>query len=336
MDRSEKLFSILFDVSPTLFTEAGRIRAGTTNCVLLQQFFEEPSIIARELLSREIGSYDLKKTVRNVENQVKRRIKPTLPYKSLNKAGFEVLPSAMILNRISKPYFACEIFFYLCSKDKTKGVIKKLNRIKKIELNTLNASNLYENPVQEDDLIKSIIKINRIEGELLGYPECCISEFVKDKAEGKHHETKIAMECLQIDEFEVAIDCFLNPDKVKETEFPDFFYSHFTQNFYPCSIYCKDAVKIGKTNEEYFGRLRKLYGGRIVLNVLYHLATSYVSYKIMIERNLGINTEYRKFISDYFNGMDSELLSIVDKVKDLLIYSTNELGDVYLRKILMG
>lgn len=328
-----RFFSILFDRSPTLFTEAGRIKAKTTECVLLQQFFREASLTARHSLRKIRGN--IVKKINDVENQVKKRIVSDSIYKSLKKTGFEIIPSAMILNRISKPYLVSEVFFYLCCEDKVRKVNRKLKSIKKIEINVLN-SNLVNNiPANEEALIDSITRINKLEGELLGYPDCCISEFVKNKKEGFFHETKIALECLRNEEFDVAIDCFLNPEKVKEAELPDFFYSHFTSNFYPCKVSCKNAIKTGKANEEYFGEFKELYRGRIILNVLYHLATTYASYEIIVDRNLEINTEYRRFISDYFEKMNKEVLSVIGKMKDLLIYSTNDLSDLYLRKILM-
>jgi len=329
MGNSGKLFSILFDISPTLFIETGRIEAKTTECILLQQFFKEPSIYGRELLSRKIKNIS-RKAVKNVEDNVKKKIVTDSVYKSLKRAGFEVLPSVMILNRISKPYLVNEIFFYLCYEDKVRDVSRKLSLIKKIELDELK---MLKNNSAES-IINSIVKINRLEGELLSYPDCCISGFVKDKKDGIFHETKITLECLQNEEFEVAIDCFLSPEKVRTTELPDFFYSHFTSNFYPCSILCKKAIKIGKTNEEYFDEFKELYRGKLILNVLYHLATAYVSYEIVVGRGLEIDTEYRRFISDYFKKMDSEIVSILARVKDLLIYSPNELCDIYLKKIL--
>lgn len=332
----EKISTTL-NISPIFFIETGRIKAGTTDCALLQQFFTDIATYATEELYKILDSQDYK-NISKPEEWTHHKIERDPLYTTSRENELEIIPCATILNRISRPIVSPGIFFYLCNQEKSEEVNEKLSTIRDIELETFKELNEEDfNTSAEElssELVEQIVSINRMEGELLGYPQCCVSEFIKSKEEGRNHETSIALQCLKKGELEFALDCFLNPRKVRDTELPDSFHSHFTSNFYPCSIECKNAISISKTNKQYFGEFDTAYKGRLVLNVLYHLATCFGSYQIIKQHNLKLENDYRKHVWKFFDRFDEESLQFMEKVKDLLIYSSNEIGDTYIRKVI--
>jgi|Deesub1362A_J573_1020465.scaffolds.fasta_scaffold02040_12 hypothetical protein len=330
----KKDFSILFDFNPVLAIELSRIKAKTTSCVLLQQFFEEISISAREYIIRSLEAGNC--NTRKVEKNVKSELKSQKEYELVRKLKCEVIPFAMILNRISKPSVAPEVYFYVCSQDKQKKIQKKISSMRNPELHALKKINLYGKNDSESlgDLTEFTVRINRVEGNLLAYPECCIKKFVNAREENKHHEREIALECLRDNRFRFALDSFINPHRINFFELPDEFYSFFTSNFYPCSVDCKKAINTGKKVESYLDDFGKAYRAKLVLNVMYQFAVCYGSYELIKKNNLEVNNEYRKTIVNYFDVLDSRLNNILNKTKNLVIYSGNELGNVYIRKVM--
>ncbi len=344
--------STTFDISPIFFVETGRIKAGTTDCVLLQQFFTDIATNYTPKLHQmlERGSYhagpqaidpnavELKhREINEIEGQIHKELEKHTLHEVSRDNGLEIIPCATILNRISKPLVSPGVFFYLCRRERSEEVQQKLSSIREIELEAFNELNeSYPNSPEEADSewVEKIVSINRMEGELLGYPQCCVSEFIKSREKGRNHETEIALQCLQNGDVELALDCFLTPRKVRGVELPNSFYSHFTSNFYPCSVECDQAISISKRNEHCFGDLYIAYEGRLILNVLYHLATSYGSYRIIKAHNLKLENDYRKQVWKFFDRFDEENLQFMEKIKDLLIYSPNEIGDAYIKKVI--
>ncbi|GEM_PF-650553 len=355
MDKEVKsLFDRTFKDSPLFFIEIGRIKARTAKCVLPQQFFGEIAANAQPLLSKLVndlvagfcGTKDVYRSMKRMDEWAKERVRSTVLYKNAKKLDLDVLPSSVLLNRIiSSPevLFAPDIYFYVYSIENEKKVRKKLERIKKLEMNVIEKS---ERGIYTDKSLQDRIKINELEGELLGYPECCVSEFTRLKGEMiearlsqkeekniVYPETKVVLECLREGLFDIALDCFLHPEKIAGMELPDSFYSHFTSNFYPCSIHCKKAVEIGKRYEEYLEEpYRTAYKSRLLLNVLFHLVSGFESYKIIKTKGLDISTDYRKYVVDYFNKFDSETVKLLEKLNEALFHSPIELGNMLILK----
>lgn len=332
----EKISTTL-EISPTFFVETGRIKAGTTDCAVLQQFFTDIGTYATEKLYKILESQDYE-NIDKLEDWIDQKMGRYSLYTASRENDLEIIPCATVLNRISKPLLSPGIFFFLCNGEKSEEVREKLSRIRDTELETfkeLDTSDLNGSvEVLGSELVEKIVTINRMEGELLSYPQCCISEFIESREEKRNHETDIALQCLKNRDLEFALDCFLTPQKVRDVELPNSFHSHFTSNFYPCSIECEDAIGISKRNEKYFGEFNNAYKGRLILNILYHLATCFGSYQIIKHYNLELKNDYRKYLWDFFDRFDKESLQFMEKIKDLLIYSPNEVGDTYIKKII--
>lgn len=355
MDEKVKaLFDKAFKDSPLFFIEIGRIKAEITDCVLPQQFFEEIAVSAQPMLSKLVndlidGFYrtkDVQRFTKRVDELTKERVKGTALYRNARKLGLDVLPSSVLLDRIlssSEILFAPDVYFYVCSAENVKKVRKKLDRIKKLEINVIEKS---ERGIYTNESLKDRIKINELEGELLGYPECCVSEFTRSKEEMTrarlskkeekdklYLETRVVLECLNEGMFDVALDCFLHPEKIAGMELNDSFYSHFTSSFYPCSIHCRGAVEIGKKYEEYLEEpFRTAYKCRLVLNVLFHLVSGFESYRIIKTKNLDISTDYRKHVVDFFDSLDGETVRLLDRLNEAMFHSPINLGNMFILK----
>ncbi|MFO7965982.1 MAG: DUF483 domain-containing protein [Archaeoglobaceae archaeon] len=328
--------STTFDISPIFFVETARVQAGTTDCVLLQQFFTDIATYATEELYKILESQDHQK-INKLDDWVHKKMERYSLYTTSRGTGLEIIPCATILNRISRPLLSPGFFFYLCNEQSSEKVREKISEIRKMELETLKELDTGDiNSGAEQlghDLVESIVNINKMEGDLLGYPQCCVSQFIRSREEGRNHETDIALQCLKNKDLDLALDCFLTPQEVKDIELPNSFHSHFTSNFYPCSTGCEKAIAISKRNEQYFGSFNTAYKGRLILNVMYHLATCYGSYQIIRSNNLKLINDYRTHVWKFFDRFDEESLQFMEKIKDLIIYSPNEIGDTYIKKV---
>ncbi len=329
--------STTLDISPIFFVETGRIKAKTTDCALLQQFFTDIGSYATEELHKILESRAYQ-NINKLEEWIYQKMERYSLYTASRENGLEIIPCATILNRISKPLLSPNIFFYLCNEGESGKVSEKLSTIREIEVEAFKELDKKDTNVNREELshdqLEKLVTINRMEGELLGYPQCCVSEFIKSREEERNHETDIAFQCLKNRDLEFALNCFLTPQKVRDVELPNSFHSHFTSNFYPCSIGCENAIAVSKRNKQYFGEFDTVYKGRLILNILYHLATCYGSYHIMKHYNLKLKNDYRKFVWDFFDMFGEESLQFMGKIKDLLIYSPNEIGDTYLAKVI--
>lgn len=112
-------------------------------------------------------------------------------------------------------------------------------------------------------------KLIELEGELFGYPECCVKAYARSKGDFPL-ETKLILECFELGIFESLIDSL---KKSKVNLFPQF----FTMNFYPCHAECKRAKRIGFRLEKFLRNFENAFKLRTMLNTLYLLRVAYKS-----------------------------------------------------------
>lgn len=90
-------------------------------------------------------------------------------------------------------------------------------------------------------------------GEILGYPECCVRSYARDRINGVNVETRAARQLIDI---------------LKETEVDTHVY--FTGFFFPCSSKCENALSKGHTWADEFSaldsRLSGLYESALLMN----------------------------------------------------------------------
>jgi hypothetical protein len=179
-------------------------------------------------------------------------------HSALKEIGLKVISFKSRVDRIvssKEPIFSPHTFYYVFKHSSERFVVKTLEKIERLE---------------KKPSLKNRLKINELEGEILGYPDCCISSFVNLKrgsVEGKTPpETKTVLECMDSNVFLDVLKAFPEP------KIPYCAYSLFTSNFYPCSIGCKKAIEIGKKCESFFDEIDSRFGlfyrCKIVSNVL--------------------------------------------------------------------
>jgi hypothetical protein len=90
-------------------------------------------------------------------------------------------------------------------------------------------------------------------GEVLGYPECCVRSYARDRINGVNVEARAARQLIEI---------------LKETEVDTHVY--FTGFFFPCSPRCENALSRGHTWADAFSaldpRLSGLYESVLLMN----------------------------------------------------------------------
>jgi hypothetical protein len=151
----------------------------------------------------------------------------------------------------------------------------------------------------------------------------------REEKSSTYPETKVVLECLNEGLFDIAFDCFLHPEKISEIELPESFYSHFTSNFYPCSVYCRNAVGIGKRYEEYLEEpFRTAYKCRLILNVLFHLVSGFESYRIIKTKDT--STDYGKYVVDFFDSLDGETIDLLERLGKAVLYSPIDFGNAFI------
>ena len=232
---------------PLIF-EAGRIAAKLTDCVMYNPFPEMSAGVQlplSKLVSGYLnGHYTLKELYGYVERLEKwacREVEFRTPEQLSALVELTAIPFCFLLNRIissQRLIFAPEMQFYIVRQEKEKAVLKMLQKMRNAEVSAIKKVDA-----------RKISRINEIEGLLLGYPECCVSSFIKlkkERAEGKNipsPERVIAEEFIKYGLASFTEEAI----KGKFRRLPEEGYSLFATNFYPCSLKCANAIEMGKS-----------------------------------------------------------------------------------------
>ncbi len=239
-----------------LFFEVSRIIANVSKCIMYNPFPE----LTKETVNEIFTFFD-----------------PNDPYSKVEKLEFELskklektevfgvdlvyIPFFYLVNRIvclGKVIITPELQFYICKQEDKEWAKNQLKKIRKIEENILKSGNTSK-----------IYKINKIEGNLLGYPKCCVENFVRRKKlrnSGKRitsPEGLIAMEFIENGYHTILDSIFLKKENIMNVKLP---LTLFAFNFYPCKLNCKRAEKIGNTCFEKMSEIgmEKLFRAGIV------------------------------------------------------------------------
>ncbi|HIP63587.1 MAG TPA: DUF483 domain-containing protein [Archaeoglobus profundus] len=298
----------MFEENPSFYIEVLRIKAGLTDCVLPIHPFKD--IIAKYMI------YDIT-TDDYVEEKIEKEIKRSNEYKTLKEMDLDVVVSVTILDRIlSDLVIHPTVLVYVCNASKIDKIRKKMKKIKELEMKAIHRRS-----------IEYRLKVNEMEGKLLNYPECCISNFVELKYKSmlgltSPPETKLVMECLENNLLLKVLKLFENPDSLV-----DEIYSLFTSNFYPCSIECSKAMDMGKRYEEFLeGKYKKAYRCKLVLNALYILLSAYNSYKFMKSPK----TEYGQMVFKFFNNLSKSEINKIERINKLVMMDILDFENKYI------
>jgi len=228
--------------------EASRLLANLSKCIMYNPFPEltaEYETKVRLVLSNEIEK--VYECIEELEDELREKA-GEFEFGSL-RMKFE--PFFFLVDRIvcrGDIVISPELQFYLC-KDNITRYTKKIRKTELKIVKNRNPSKIY--------------KLNELEGEMLGYPSCCISSFSKRKRlrntgkSVKSPEEVIADEFIEMGLHEVLDAIFAGEVSLKEAKLPD---SLFAFNFYPCTLMCKRA---GKTGEKCKNALEELQMGNV-------------------------------------------------------------------------
>jgi len=220
-------------------------------------------------------------------------------YNTIKDMGLDVIVFQAKVNWVvssQEPLPSNHLLFYVFIKNCKKDVMKTLKEIERLE----------KNPTLENRL-----RINELEGILLGYPECCVKEFIHLKmasslGEAPPPETKTVLECIKSDLFVDVLKNFPEP------EFPEIAYSLFTSNFYPCKIGCIKAKRVGKDYENYLDKYSLAYRCKIVSNVVNLLVPVFEVYRV----SPNPKTEFGKAVVEFVENLGN-LRDKAEKIVDL-------------------
>ncbi len=272
--------------NPAFYIEIERIRANLTDCIMPIHPFREIAKFRSLVLENP----------RYAKRFAESEIRKSEDYAKLTKMGLDVIVAPSILSRVLSFEIAPDLIVYVCRSKKRKVIERKLERIASLEVKAVRERS-----------IKDRLKISRIEGEILGYPECCVSNFIELKKKsflGKSSppETVTILDCLESGIFKDTLSYFSNPPH----ELPQEYFAFFTSNFYPCTVGCSKAISIGiKLYEQLDARTQKIYRCKLILNVLNLLVSAYNAYKFVREK--GTKTEFGKAVMEFFSKFSHDL-----------------------------
>ncbi len=245
----------------TLIFESSRIFSGNGECVILHpenaEKYEELCRSAEYYSFRAVEAYisgglglnELKLAVDRVENELRCRTGKLVA----GDAVFELIPHIFLVNRIvcsGKVELIPEVQIYACPAPASENDINdiKIKRVKNVE-KTLEKIRKAEIKAIKTGKTDYVSRINELEGSMLGYPDCCVKEFSRRKKlrnsgkRVKSLEGEIAEEYLKQGLHRILERAFRDGIEKVEGSIPK---TLFALNFYPCSLSCRKAEKVGE------------------------------------------------------------------------------------------
>ena len=295
--------------NPAFYIEIERIRANLTDCVMPLHPFREIAKFRSLVLENP----------RYAKRFAESEVRSSKEYAELSDMGLDVIVTPSILSRVLTFEVSPDLIVYVCRSNKRRAIEKKLEKITSLEVKAIRKRSI------EDRL-----KISEIEGEILGYPECCVSKFVELKrncffGRSSPPETVTILECLESGIFKDTLKHFSNPPN----ELPQEYFAFFTSNFYPCTIACSKAISVGlKLYEQLDVRTQKIYRCKLILNVLNVLVSAYNSYKFVKER--GAKTEFGKAVMEFFGNFSADDLGRLEKISRLIAFDQFDFENRYI------
>ncbi len=290
-----------FSENPVFFLEVSRIFSGISKCVLVQQVYEVPTVVNEKIsdslsdfVKGRIGVKDLFNIAFECEKTLENFCK--------NTYGLEVkvVPYIGFVSRVlSRPVLTPEYLFFVGEFDRSE--------LRQIEKKLLSGKLSFERAQK---------KLIEKEGKLLGYPKCCIKNYVESKR-AIPAESKIILEMFEKGSFKKLFTA-LESSRIEPI------YSLFTSNFYPCSIDCNNAVSLGLHLDSWLGQYSRAFRLRTMVNALYIFNTAVVASKL--------DTKFGKKLRSFLIEYDKWVIfceSISDKIKKI-----TEFSNLFINRIL--
>ncbi|BDC35327.1 DUF483 domain-containing protein [Candidatus Methanoliparum sp. LAM-1] len=156
-------------------------------------------------------------------------------------------------------------------------------------------------------IISTAERIDRMMGEILSYPSCCVNRFIENKKNDLYPLEVMYGNQVSTDE---DLSLFLKDIITRGKDFltdickkniPDSIYSTPYMGFYPCSINCRNAIKLGKKLKDFsrsFGLIYP-YNFKCLIPSLWHYCIIYGNKKdkkvIKMKEFLSDRERLRKF-----------------------------------------
>lgn len=201
--------------------------------------------------------------------------------------------------------------------DKGKG--NYANIVKKVQLN-YPISGLYHLYISKDKTKSKFLKLlesrndDKAVGQILGYPECCIDFFIKNKEKQQKMQNDYILPALENSE---GFQFPFHTNYV--ARYFDFtLLSHFPHNFN-----CKESINVAKNNLEcikkYSNELANRFETTLKCPVLYTENNG-----IFIFKNYKLNGNILEF-NEVKSTINNELLDLLNRYKRIEIINKNEI-----------
>jgi len=300
-----------FWLNPVLFLEISRIKGGISKCVLPQKVFEPDFSVYEKLnngfarfMNDECEIEELYETAEVIEELALNSLNPTLK-EVISELGLRLTPVVVFANRVLKKEVFCpEIQFFVCKN------AADLKRLKKIDRKIIEG---------KIEFGKGRDKLVRIEGEILGYPECCVDKYIESKKDFPA-ESRLIIECVEHGIFDAVLEAFKKSQTISLPQF-------FTSNFYPCSVGCKRAEKMGLKIEEWLGEFRDAFRLWSMVNVLYHLVVGYKASKA--------KDDFGRRLNSYYSGLESQDVEIINALSPHTA-DLAEFANLFIKRLLQS
>ncbi|MET1123781.1 MAG: DUF483 domain-containing protein [Archaeoglobaceae archaeon] len=142
-------------------------------------------------------------------------------------------------------------------------------------------------------------KLVELEGEYLGYPRCCVRSYANSA-----RESALILEAFESGLFEDLL-ASLARNKAIEA------YQFFTSEFYPCSVDCQKAERIGRRLAKSLGEFEDVFHLRATIVVLKLLCTAY--------KTIPYGGSVSKAAREFF-ATRKEWAQFVESVKDSIVF----------------
>ncbi len=313
MDSSTlEVFRAKFWLNPVLFLEASRIKSGVSKCVMPQRVFEPDFSVYETLniqftrfVNGDIDIEELFEVTEIIEEKALKSVDPAI-LTVISELDLEIIPTVAFTNRVlSREVFYPEIQFFV---SRTPGDYAK--RLKKLEKKILEGKIEFGQGRE---------KLVRIEGELLGYPKCCIDGYVESKRTFPA-ESRLVVECIERGIFDSVVKAFKKSQIISVPQF-------FTSNFYPCSVECENASRIGLELEEWLEEFANAFRIRSMVNALYYLITGYKATRV--------KGSYGERLRVYYSRLGSEDRGVIKAVEPH-IGNLTQFTNIFISRILKG
>jgi len=292
-----------FRKNPVLFLEVSRILSGLSEFVILQGFlrfqiqFQSIYEAFEDYLRGKISVEELFDEAAILENCVRLAI-----FDEFSSLGVEPYPMVIFVNRVlSGEVLNPDMQLFVGRDD------EKLQGLRKLE------GKILEGKV---DFHEGKRKLIEMEGELLGYPKCCVENYAESK--GKFPaESRLILECAEKGVFSSVLSAFRNSEVISLPQF-------FTAGFYPCSAYCENALKVGEGLREWLGEYKTAFDLRSMITVLFYCATGLKASRY---------GRYGKALRKYYSTISNEDLEIL-KTLEPHIANQTEFTNLFIRRIM--